>query len=640
MRLPAGWAAYSDEVLPGYASFHTKEAGLPDMRPRRHARVPAGAVFAEPTVETVDPSAFRAYLTDTEWYVVEVLVDEVAFENRVLKDEWRDLVQAARDAVRPVRLCQRLINDLRVKGYFVHVSDDSLCATKCPVIPCNVFAVVKSDRTLRLIWNGIPFNHMCRPPPRFRITPLHEMLQRLLHPGVKWFYAFDFRTWFLQLRCNALVGAWFSTDFGDAKRVRLCGVPMGWAWACVAAHVITVAFTRAVLKALGPDIAKHIVAEWCIDNTIFAISTDDVSPQQITDEVERVAARFGVVVKRSATEHGRSVDWLVYKLDAQTRTAVFKQEYCERIARVVRRTRRGGMSTMSEMWSVIGFVVFTCYAARHPLTDVKWLLEWLAETAPPPEAMADWGAKPVPVFPFWRLLNEVARGFEKHTVAAPPCPRTLGAWVVSDAATTGNSVALVFLPTQTRLSVYRCQGAIAPRELCATVRGASMALDVRAQTTGKAIVLYGDNEPARAAAARGYALWADPELHRRFRAEWRRADAQGCAMISMRVDTHRCLADAWTRKDAAGLLVPVQERVFPRTCEHEFRVGVVCACVRAQLAGTGVDMNKFDAWQADPPPRPRLPVEQVRSPLVEAPRVLREARASGRQATVGRHSAL
>ena len=615
VRVPT-WLGYNAEqrwpTLPSYGGMFTKQAGLPDIRPRRTGNIPADAPFAPAVIETCDPSLLRDYMPESDWRVVEVLVDPAAFTARVLRPDWRKEVPRAAATVHPVRLTKAQWNDLLRKGY-IRLRKGSA------TLPCSVFAVMKSDGIhLRLIWNGVPFNGICNPPPAFTITRLDLMLAKLLHPRVKWFYAFDFQTWFVQLKCHPHVASFFTTRHPDGSIYDVVGVPMGWSWACACAHTLTAAVTRAILEDLGcePD---DVVAEFCIDNVILGVTSDDITPEMISASVERVTRRFGIRVKASATEHGTSVDWLMWRLDATSRTAVFKPAYVDRLNTAAARARKGDRAagtTLIEVWAIAGLIIFSTYAAGRSLTQIAPVLHWMARHSPPPNAPPEHWKVPLDEgFPHWRLIWDAAKLLAGVEVTPRPLPESPPvAWAITDSAGgRGNNATLVFTPRWTYLNIYQCRSdGIADRELCASthalgvmadyIEGEQPAVGAGATPTQRSIYVFTDNEVARAALDRGFSLCAESESLR-IEVEDKIRGLRGGAVhvAARRVDTRRCVADAWTRLDPSGNRVPTSTRRWERTCGHEFEVTRICACDRARFATTNVDLAVLDRWCDDPP---------------------------------------
>lgn len=554
--------------------------------------------FATPSVHTVDPASFRPWLTDAEWQCVEVLIDPRAFEERVLQPDWQARAQQLYnpDARWSVRLSREQVEDLIAKRYLTPTTGPAAC-------PCGVFAVVKSDNeTLRLIWNGVLFNSLCRDPPRFSITALPLMLSKLLHPDVRYYIVWDYATWFVQLKCHPGVRRFFTTRVGR-QLYELAGAPMGWDGACAVAQALTAAFTRALLAELSLT-TNDITCEFCIDNTIWAVRCA-VEPDTVTAALRRVAARFNVVIKKDSITTGPSVEWLTYALDVRTRTAVFKDAYKEKLRAAVRLVRNGYRTrapTVLEVWSICGLLIFSRYAARGSLRDLKPILLWLQQTAR--EALADstvWTAqRPMPEP---RLLREALERLVDVTIAPPPLPGATvpDAWTVSDAAggADGRTVWLVFTRASTTLRVYACPSTlIAERELCGLVGGcdAAVTLASHAGCAPRRIVSYTDNEVARAAAARGYSVTAADEVAARLEQQEASMVGKQVSREVYRVPGERCIADAWTRKLPNGAPVPFGLWSWPRTCAHDWVPLQPCTCVRAALATTGADMSVFERW--------------------------------------------
>lgn len=606
VRLPRKWGdAYAGEGLPGYASFFTKDAGLPDLRLRaaRSGALPAGALFATSVVETCDPCTLRAFMTTEEWDVVSVVTDPVRFREAVLKPDVVRLLEG--HSCKLPRLPEHLVRDLWQKGYLraLRPGEVSPC-------PCSIFAVIKSDgESLRLIWNGVKFNELCNPPPPFSITPPWEMLQRLLQQGVDCLLAFDFTTWFVQIRCHAEVAAWFATRLKEGI-VCIRGVPMGWAWACVIAHLLTVAFTRAVLSQLGTDASHVVVVEWCIDNTIMGLSRG-VDPLRVRECVELVARRHDISLKQSAFEVGRSVDWLMYTLDLDTRVARLKDAYVGRLKTLTIRARRGGPATLAEMWSLLGLAIFTQYAVGRPMSEVRCLWDWLARYAPPPLADGKvWGRRQVD-FEHWAFLRNKAMTFAAMRVRPVALPSAYTRWSVTDAATSGaaNVAAVVVTAKSVRVIVKKFVGAsgIAVRELEAMLMVGEMNRKDEFPERERAEVIYTDNTVAESAMRRSDALWLDADRLRRLHS-LHEADliARSYVQVS-RIDTARCIADPFTREGED------RDVSYVRRCDHPFRVGSLCACDVQWLETLTSLKDTFVAWRASPPDIPALPLAPVRS---------------------------
>ena len=593
-RVPTHHFYMSDvPAFPAYAAHHAKAAGLPGAR-FVHERPHAGAPFADAVFATVDPSVLRPYMTTDEWEKVRVITDPDAFASAVLLPDWKERLAAAEATVAAARLGAEQMLELKRRGYLTTPPKGSRRAP----LPCVVFAVNKADGTLRLIWNGIPLNDICHPPPHTDIHPLEDQLRVLLHEGVRYFVAWDFRTWFCQLIVASTLCHWFATRGPDGAVLWLSGVPMGWAWACYVAHTLTIAFTRAVLLELGAH-EGDIHCEHCIDNTVFAVLTDRFTEEQVVLTMRRCATRFGIQVKESSIESGRQVDWLCYRLDAETHTARFKDAYVEKLKNAAATVACAHTRdwALVEVWAVAGLAIFSAYAARRPLTILRDVVDWLGAHTPDANDRAAWSR--VTVFPHWLQLRRVLRGLAGHTTRPPPQPSTrLLAWIISDAAWSPTDLrynaTVTFTSAQTQLVVYRCHAReIAARELCAATWGLALP---RPQGPGS-VVVFGDNVVACAALRRGWALWS-PTSVTHLEPEHARREAEGTYVTVTQVPSAVCFADAWTRPFQG-----IREGTWswPRTCTHPFAAGAVCTCVQAQLRATGAPMERLERWALSRP---------------------------------------
>lgn len=581
-------------AFPSYAALVAAEAGLParlTRPPPAHTLSSqdefATARFAESAVCTFDPSALRGWLKPEEWVYVATLTDASLFRQRVLRRCAADEVSSQQATVQDVHLSRHHKEDLIQKGYLKRI--------RRAAFRCSIFAVWKPDGTLRLIWNGVPFNALCNPPPEMHILPYPLMLAILLEPGVLSYVCYDFRTWFLQITVVAEVAEYFACRFPNGEIFLVCGVPMGWSWACAIAQALTQAFARAVIAELGLP-RRQVTLAFCIDNTIWAIRDASVKPAAIMAAVTRVAARFGIQLKDSATELGASVDWLPYVLNAQTHTAAFKASYREKLTTLQACAERqtGRPTALIDVWQALGLLVFSAYAARLPLSDarVKPLILWMGEHTPLQSDPTGWGRDVV--FPHWLEAAAFARDLCGMTIRAPPVPtERVMAWFISDSATgssgsVGHDVYILLLPNVTRLVVSTQEGAIAASELRTHVRATHAAFlalrdsEQLAVSRGDGIVGFGDNVVALAAQRRGYALWADDQLARQVTELREELEQAGMHLLAPYVeggDAGACLADVWTRAGDLGV------RNFRPCTTHLFRPGELCQCtVRALRA--------------------------------------------------------
>lgn len=610
VRLPS--FAY-EAALPQYARFLTstdEDAVLPGDRGGGYRSTSAGLnelPFAETVVGTVEPGDLRAWLTDEEWCAVEVLGSKDAFEERVLLPDVRHRVKTCKRSPRS-RLNSKQVADLKRKGYIKRVRDIRF--------KCSGFVVVKSDRKyVRLIWNGVEFNKVCRPPPKFAISTMPVMLERLLRPGIRYYVVWDYMTWFVQLRVAIEVAKWFGISL-DVGLWIVNGVPMGWSWACYIAQHLTIAILRRVIAELGLREGEY-VAEVCIDNSILGMCTDRVSPERVQEVIRNVCEALGVRIKEGSLEQGTRVEWMVYELDCVTRKACFKKSFEKRLTEMT--VVEGKDYKLREIWGMMGMILFASHAAMRPLSGMRRELSWMIEItsrASKPEgrrgdqgALDSKGSQEGPPAPEsdgpsrtdWDSVSSIptsiARAMEAEAVSlagaivAPLSrPTAFTAWIVADASTSGNDAYILFEPGLVTLVSFKGKGQLIwERELEVQLR----ALERAKKNNALAVVLsYGDNTTANAAARRGYALWC-PEVDERLKGSMK------AWWEVKRVGTERCVADVWTRRAADC----EHKKVF--TCAHGFSPGVICPCLRDVLMDwcpKGYEIGggaTIDAWIAE-----------------------------------------
>lgn len=578
LRLPS--AAYND-WMPSYTRF--LQCSDPDAvfpytggsvgRPegtRRDADL-RRAPFAESVVNTVDPSGLRPWLTLAEWEVVEVITSPQAFRSRVLRVTG-PAIQEEQQKVRSAALSEQQVKDLKAKGY--------IRRARRVRFRCSGFAVWKQDHIFaRFIWNGVPFNNLCHPPPKFSITAMPQMLSRLLAPGVLWYLAWDFSTWFAELRVHPEVEEWFGLELRNGVWL-VQGVPMGWAWACAIAQFLSIAIVRRLIDRLGWN-QGDFVSEVCIDNCIVGVRREGVDQKETLRVLRETCMEFGAHLKESAIEMGHTVDWMCYRLNTSTKTATFKESFKEKLRRVAEQWSAG---TIREAWGRVGAVLFGCHAAILPLSKMRETLEWIVSSSPASltkwelqhhEAGHDestihgWDSRIVVPAEIGKQLTVMAEQL-RDAVIFPPCQvGGYKAWIIADASTSGYDAYVCITPNSMVLKAYQGNGMIHIRELDVqfkALRRAERMLKKEGDVQGVTVLSFGDNNTANAAIRRGYAMWyTDAD------AEFERMKRSGSHIDIHRVDTTACVADIWTRpgvsRDEKELL----------TCDH-YRPGILCTC--------------------------------------------------------------
>lgn len=605
--LPSSSASHpsSTSVLPGYSRLQAGAAHLP----RKLGHQPPASTspdfkrarFAESAVSTFDARLLRDACTVEEWSWVEVITDPAAFRSRVLAMD-PAVAQHLRISPPRARFTDDQWRDLHAKRY--------VRRTHTAYFVCGVFAVWKSDGVhLRLIYNGVALNRLCRPPPPLRIVPYHIMLSTLLDPSITAYLAFDFQTWFVQLIVHPEVARYFATKGPRGELLVLEGVAMGWAWACTIAHTLTVAFARVVTREAGipPD---SLAAAFCIDNTIFGIRHGVCTPDHLYRAVQKVAARLNIKIKASATETGRSVDWLPYRLSlGPPAVATFKPSYVEKLTALERDAPSLSTSnpTLLNIWERSGLLIYSVYAAGLPYSRIRGELRWLAANAPLPSDQGAWSRPPVRPYPHGQHMATLARELQGYVIRPLPSPslERTAAWYVADAAGPSDhhrsfAAYVLFLPRETILHVYPSQEDIDVAELRAQAEASKEVL--ACVPDASTAVGFSDSTVALSAVRRGFALWAPDQLSACLEAQRDQSLIRRVAWWNPHVTTKACLADPWTRGTSSA------RRVTIPSCgpQHQYALGVVCPCVESRLTQedptpAGDFVRILREWRSLPP---------------------------------------
>lgn len=300
--------------------YHSLIAETVVRPPRLPVRIDPESVpppaFNPPATETLQWSVVLPWMAGPEQAVVRVVLDQHLWKDKVLLPEAFTQANHCDKRVRPPFLPEALQQELILAGY-IQVNSSS------PIHGCPVFAVVRPDGKLRLIWDGRMLNHLCHPPPSFSFVPLTEQLRNLLDPSVAGFVVFDYTSWFCQLRCHSYVRRWFGTRLGGGRKGLLAGLPMGFAWAPIIAQLTSEAILQEILRrvrAAGHDCVGYVY----VDNTILAVRNCEPSVlaealKAITALVVSVCGEAGTVIKASSFISGSLVEWIGLELDASCR---------------------------------------------------------------------------------------------------------------------------------------------------------------------------------------------------------------------------------------------------------------------------------------------------------------------------------
>ena len=156
--------------------------------------------FNCPAIETVIWEEVLPWIEPEKRRVVEVILDPQAWYSMVLKES-----PVEKEVQCQLPLLSRELQWEVISLNYVKKSMDA------PKWKCPIFAVIRPDSKLRLIWNGKSLNSITNPPPKFHFPPLNVQLFKLLDEDIENYYTFDLKSWFTQLKPHHLVSLFFGT---------------------------------------------------------------------------------------------------------------------------------------------------------------------------------------------------------------------------------------------------------------------------------------------------------------------------------------------------------------------------------------------------------------------------------------------
>lgn len=425
--------AYAE--LCGYSNIREGAAASIDV-PR--AEVPSGErTLPTPVVETVDVQRVRdalaacPNLSQLERFAVETMdlfLDVAKYKAAVLGP---DFISDTSAVCHRVKVPRRRVIELKVKGYLKRLRGHIAMIVTCPL-----FFVPKDGLEDRTIWNGKRYNSKCIRPWRCPFERMHVMFRELTQPEGKWFLGYDFRTWFVQLLVHPWIHRTFGVRMADGSLWRLCGVPMGFAWAPVLAQCVALALMALVLRVLPPDVRRHVcVAYVYIDNLVLLLDTEDPRVVRCVDRFFRATcAMFGIVLKESAHVCGCTVDWLGVVLTAGQRHAVFRPKILQRIAECAAIIAADTPLPVRVWWRIAAIAIHASWIRERPLGVMVDMLRWISRLAGELQTRrVDWETL---VRPWSGAVDQMA-----SMLRVAPCPFVIRvvapgtvAWGTSDAA--------------------------------------------------------------------------------------------------------------------------------------------------------------------------------------------------------------
>ena len=338
------------------------------------------AGFNVPAVETIKWPTVLPYLLPDERFVVDSVLSPDLFEARVLGQTPRDSVDRSADHVphgyRKSKMPAAWIRELARLRY-VKAPLSSLD----PLVVCCLFAVIRPDGKMRLIWDGRPLNNGAIPPPRCVLAPIGDDLGGLMAPGNHAVLTWDFQSYFVQLTPHPTVAdRYFRADL-DGRQVVVAGLPMGFSWAPVIAQSVAEAFLREVLRRMQTAGLSPRHSSAYIDN--FAVAFEDPSALPVARSiVEALAAEWGLVIKASSWQAGPRVEWRGVMIDLTARSFTFKESFAEKCSAAL-------TSAISAEWNLtvdtslplVAYLIYITHTRGQIMASLLHVLRFLSRLA-------------------------------------------------------------------------------------------------------------------------------------------------------------------------------------------------------------------------------------------------------------------
>ena len=338
-----------------------------------------GRELAEAVVETVGLEEVvrlaedRRLLSDRECVILRAFVDERLFTEVVVQEGFRSDTRVA------VGVARDKWDELRQKRYVVRLRGrPERCVT------ASLFCVQKDVETDRLIYNGVRVNEQVRKPDPVPLDKLHQVIADMVAVETSWYLAYDFRTWFVQLRLGTGVAPFFVVR-RRSEFWRVCGLPMGFAWAPLVAQLVAKAVVEETIRRLAEDVRGGVLrASVYIDNILFILKGEE--PQGRAhgiDEVFRtVCAEWGVELKEKAFISGKTVDWLGVVACAGRRELRFRESLVVKTRECLAAVQDSRTClSLRSWWRVVALLVHCLWVRRDPLGHIAGALRWVSRTA-------------------------------------------------------------------------------------------------------------------------------------------------------------------------------------------------------------------------------------------------------------------
>ena len=250
-----------------------------------------------------------------------------------------------------------------------------------PLVVCCLFAVIRPDGKMRLIWDGRPLNNGAIPPPRCVLAPIGDDLGGLMTPGNRAILTWDFQSYFVQLTPHPTVAdRYFRADL-DGQQVVVTGLPMGFSWAPVIAQSVADAFLREVLRRMRVAGLSPRHSSAYIDN--FAVAFEDPSTLPLARSiVETTATEWGLVIKAASWQAGPTAEWRGVVVDLTARSFTFKESFVEKCSTALASAISAGWNlTVDTSLPLVAYLIYITHTMGRIMADLLHVLRFLSRLA-------------------------------------------------------------------------------------------------------------------------------------------------------------------------------------------------------------------------------------------------------------------
>lgn len=408
----------------------------------------------------------------------------------------------------------------------------------------DMFKVMKSETSSRLIINSVPVNELQCRPPRLELPTAPQ----LIHSGARWrlHNVIDLRHWFYQIPIAPEIRAYFGFRAHDGSTKVFSRLPMGWQRSMDVAQRIACRVADAAVTA----VCKVRGAGCCAQQTYVdgvRLVSNDASTQRLL-----VAAFLLLLHKLKVDVNYKKSDFTIsgesefvgvqHSWDRQAHRLL---PAWQRDLRAWYNSRRGRAWSWRDVLVLAGSLTWGFYALDWVRADLRDVFDLVAEAMQAPKNSWDEISPFSPSTAMDSLVELVC------SAAWQPYRGASGRRFFAETDATPKQWGHVFLNLfkQVLSSCGGVFGGVLPIHI-AELLGAVITIHhaaTRPECQGSILILGIDNEVARIVLTKGHS--PVPELNDLAREGWLVARSADMLVIPHRVDTSHNLADFPSRAD-------------------------------------------------------------------------------------------